>query len=86
MDQIDNIEELQVVKRGRGRPRVPVKEKKVYVQKPRPGYHTAYYYSSGLAEKIKCELCDQEITKQKLKRHQASKRCNKLYCLEVIEL
>jgi len=86
MDQIDNTEELQVVKRGRGRPRVPVKEKKVYVQKPRPGYHTAYYYSSGLAEKVKCELCDQEITKQKLRRHQATKKCKAIYCIEVIEL
>jgi hypothetical protein len=86
MDQINFTEELQAVKRGRGRPRIPDEERKPYVQKPRPGYHTKYYYTSGLAEKVKCELCDQEITKQKLRRHQATKKCKQIYCLEVIEL
>ena len=57
-----------------------------YIQKPRPGYHRQYYHNSKLSEKLKCELCDKLITCQKMSRHQVSRNCKKVYCMNVMEV
>ena len=45
-----------------------------------PNYFKNYYHSSSLSDKIPCLKCSRILTKQKMKRHQASPRC------KVIEL
>jgi hypothetical protein len=62
-------------KETRGRKKIPEDERKVYVQKPRPGYHIKYYHDSKLYKKVNCEICNCEVTLQKLKRHQTTKKC-----------
>ena len=78
----DNI--IVSTKKPRGRPRVPEDQKK----KSDAAYHLAYYYRSQLSKDVKCELCNCTTTKQKLKRHQQSKKCKELtsYRIEVNEI
>ena len=39
-----------------------------------PKYFTNYYHKH-LSEQIECPKCNKKISKQKLKRHQQTKRC-----------
>jgi hypothetical protein len=39
-----------------------------------PKYFTNYYHKH-LSEQIECPNCNKKISKQKLKRHQQTKRC-----------
>jgi hypothetical protein len=84
---MEQPQDITQVKKPRGRPRIPDDQRKVYVQKPRPGYHTKYYHDSLLSKDVKCELCNCTVTLQKLKRHQTSKKCKELasYRIELIE-
>ena len=83
-EEINNTEIIAVKKKGRGRPRIPEDQRKVYIQKPRPGYHIKYYHDSALSKDVKCELCNCTVTLQKLKRHQESKKCKELSSYRVI--
>ncbi len=84
MEQVQDIIEVK----KRGRPRIPEDQKKVYIQKPRPGYHTKYYHDSALSKEVKCEFCDCKVTLQKLRRHQTSKKCQNLatYKFDIVEV
>ena len=49
-----------------------------------PEYFKNYYHTSGLGDKIPCELCKRIVSRQKMKRHQESKLCKKV--LDVFNL
>ena len=53
-----------------------IKVKRSYKPKD-PEYFKKYYHSSGLNEKICCDLCSRLVSKQKMKRHQLSQLCHK---------
>ena len=60
---------------------VVVAEPKKRGRKPNPDALTKdpkyfiNYYHSHLSEVIQCPVCNKDISKQKLKRHQKSSRC-----------
>ena len=84
---VEVVEEEVVQPKKLGRPRKYQEGEIVkYIQKPRPGYHRQYYHNSKLSEKLKCELCDKLITCQKMARHQISRNCKKVYCMNVLEV
>ena len=37
------------------------------------------YYHEHLAQKVECELCNCLVSKAKLKRHQTTNKCKKIY-------
>jgi hypothetical protein len=43
------------------------------------------YHNSSLSKEVDCDLCNCKITKSKLKRHQASKKCKELAIYEICE-
>ena len=83
MEQQDIINEA--VKRPRGRPKIP---EELLKSNNRNEYFKQYYHSSNLSEKLKCDLCNTEITRQKLARHKTTNKCKskRVYCIEVIEV
>jgi len=81
----EQTQDIIKVKKTIGRPRIPDDQKKVYIQKPRPGYHLNYYHNSSLSKEVNCDLCNCKITKSKLKRHQTSKKCKEMAIYEVCE-
>jgi hypothetical protein len=95
MENNNNIEQPEIIeipKKRKGRPRKYNydTEGKIlkYIETPRPGYHTKYYHSSNLSELMKCEICECEVTKAKLRRHQLSKKCKQLasYKIDFVEV
>ena len=58
----------------KGRPPLPIELKKVKDN----SYFKNYYHSSNLSEVIQCEICNKNITRQKLKRHQLSMHCKNI--------
>ena len=65
------VEDVPKEPKKKGRPPLPLELKKVKDN----SYFKNYYHSSNLSEVIQCEICNSNITRQKLKRHQLS-----LYC------
>ena len=43
-----------------------------------PEYFKNYYHTSGLGDKIPCELCKRIVSKQKMQRHQKTNLCKKV--------
>ena len=63
------VAEVVVKKERRGRKpmdNAPSKDPKYFIN----------YYHAKLSQVIQCPKCNKDISKQKLKRHQASSRCN----------
>ena len=85
----DQKKKVELPKRGRGRPRIPEDQKKKKKNKKvDAAYNLAYYYKTKLCQPVNCELCNCQITLQKLRRHQLSKKCKRLttYKIDVAEV
>ena len=63
---VEVVEVVEKKKRGRKvNPDAITKDPKYFIS----------YYHKHLAEQIECPKCNKQISKQKLKRHQQTKRC-----------
>jgi len=76
MELINNENENEIInnteiKRTRGRPKKEEEDKK----KRPEHYDINYYHSSKYSNKIKCDICNSDVTFAKLKRHQKTVLC-----------
>ena len=70
---MDNSNDVQ--KKPRGRPRLGENNTKVRDDRERYNAYQKNYYREKLSMVIQCPKCNRDITKQKLKRHQATYLC-----------
>jgi hypothetical protein len=78
--QVENlIQEADIIKNKRGRPKNPVRhlDDGTYNSKPLDKQYFDKYYHAKVYNRINCPFCNRETSKQKLSTHQSSKLCLK---------